>query len=435
MSLTFSVVTLGCKTNQFESISMEEKLVAAGYRSVSYEDGADLVVVNTCTVTTATDSQSRNLIRRARRMNPDCRVIVTGCYAQVDPEAIRSIPGVSVVLGNDDKKDLVKYLEIDPVEPLIEVSDIQKVIDAVPHEISSFAERSRAFVQIQNGCNAYCSYCIIPYARGRSRSASPDQVLEQVRRLVANGYPEIVLTGIHIGAYGIDLQPASSLVELIRRIEAETMVHRLRLGSIEPNEIGDSLIELLAGSDIVCPHLHVPLQAGDDDVLNRMNRHYSVDDFSRLIDKVHRQLPDVAFGFDVITGFPGETEMEFANTVRLIESLPAAFLHVFPFSRRPGTPAADMAGQVPGDVARQRATILRQLGQKKQRLFAERFIGQKLEVVVEGGGAKEGLYKGLTRHYLPVRFKGSSRNVGRLAQVKMMAWAEDHLLGELLPDT
>jgi len=434
MTLTFSVVTLGCKTNQFESISMEEKLVAAGYRSVPFEDGADLVVVNTCTVTTATDSQSRNLIRRARRMNPACRVIVTGCYAQVDPEAIRTIPGVSVVLGNDDKKDLVKYLEIDPIEPLIEVSDIQSVIDAVPHEISSFAERSRAFVQIQNGCNAYCSYCIIPYARGRSRSAPPAQVMEQVRRLVENGYPEIVLTGIHIGAYGVDLQPASSLVELIRRIDAETLAHRLRLGSIEPNEISDELIELIAGSDIVCPHLHIPLQAGDDDVLKRMNRHYSTEDFSHLINSVSSRLPDVAFGFDVITGFPGESETEFANTLRLINSLPAAFLHVFPFSRRPGTPAADMAGQVPGDVARQRATILRQLGLEKQKQYAERFIGQTLEVVVEGGASKEGLCKGLTRHYLPVRFKRSCRDVGRLAQVKVMEWTDDHLYGELQSD-
>lgn len=434
MTLTFSVVTLGCKTNQFESISMEEKLAKVGYRPVSFDEGADLVVVNTCTVTAATDAQSRNLIRRARRMNPDCRVIVTGCYAQVDPEAIRSISGVSVVLGNDDKKDLVKYLEFDPVEPLVEVSDIQSVIDAVPHEISSFADRSRAFVQIQNGCNAYCSYCIIPYARGRSRSAPPEQVIEQVRRLEENGYPEIVLTGIHIGAYGTDLQPASSLVELIRRVETETAVRRLRLGSIEPNEIDDRLIEQIAGSAIVCPHLHIPLQAGDDNVLKRMNRHYSTGEFSRLVDRIKGRIPDVAFGFDVITGFPGESEAEFANTCRLIDSLPVAFLHVFPYSRRPGTPAADMADQVPGDVARQRAALLRELGQKKQRHFAEQFIGRTLEVAVERSSGKSGLRKGLTRHYLPVRFRDSSRSEDRVAQVKISSWCEDHLFGERLTD-
>jgi len=279
MGRSFSVVTLGCKTNQFESVSMQEKLIDAGYRLMPFEEGADLVIVNTCTVTAATDAQSRNLIRRARRQNIDCRIIVTGCYAQIAPDAIRDIPGVSVVLGNDDKKDLLQYLEEGSANQIVAVSDIQSVSDAVPHEINSFSERSRAFVQIQNGCNAYCSYCIIPYARGRSRSAVPQQVVGQVQRLIANGYPEIVLTGIHIGAYGADLDPQSSLVELIETLKLKTTVQRLRLGSIEPNEISDELLNTIANSDVVCQHLHIPLQSGDDQVLQRMNRHYRADDF------------------------------------------------------------------------------------------------------------------------------------------------------------
>jgi threonylcarbamoyladenosine tRNA methylthiotransferase MtaB len=431
MVLTFSVVTLGCKTNQFESISMEEKLATAGYSQVPFEEGADLVIVNTCTVTAATDSQSRNLIRRARRMNPDCRVIVTGCYAQVDPAAIRKIPGVSMVLGNDDKKDLIRYLEIDPAEPVVQVSDIQSVSDAVPHEINSFAERSRAFVQIQNGCNAFCSYCIIPYARGKSRSAPPEQILDQVRRLVASGYPEVVLTGIHIGAYGNDLQPSSTLVELLGRIEQETEVARLRLGSIEPNEISEELVGLISASKIICPHLHIPLQSGDDAVLKRMNRNYTAAQFYQMIEKIHDRLPEVAFGFDVITGFPGETDEEFNNTVRLIESLPVTFLHVFPYSRRPGTPAADMKGQVPGDVARQRAATLRALAQQKHKDYAERFVGQTFDVVVEGGGKQGGLLKGLARNYLDIRFGGDVALAGSIRQVLVTGWEHDCLVGEL----
>ncbi len=432
MSLTFSVVTLGCKTNQFESVSMQEKLVAAGYDQVPFEEGADLVIVNTCTVTAATDSQSRNLIRRARRQNIDCRIIVTGCYAQVDPEAIRSIPGVSVVLGNDDKKDLIKYLEIDSTEQIVEVSDIQSVEDAVPHEITSFSERSRAFVQIQNGCNAYCSYCIIPYARGSSRSAEPAQVVDQVQTLIDNGYPEIVLTGIHIGAYGTDLTPASTLVDLIALIESRTEVKRLRLGSIEPNEMTDELIHHIGQSDIVCPHLHIPLQSGDDQVLKRMNRHYSADDFYQLIEKTHSQLPGVAFGFDVITGFPGETEEEFNNTARLIESLPTSYLHVFPYSRRPGTPAAEMKGQVSGDVAKERAAFLRALSIEKQQRYAESFIDQQLEVVIEGGGRQDGFLKGLARNYLPVVFAGESSLAGSVQNVMITGWENDALTGQLI---
>ncbi len=432
MALTFSVVTLGCKTNQFESVAMEEKLRSAGYRQVPFEEGADLVIVNTCTVTAATDSQSRNLIRRARRHNPGCRVIVTGCYAQVDPQAIRDIPGVSLVLGNDDKKDLIRYLEMDATEPVVEVSDIHGVVDAVPHEISSFSERSRAFVQIQNGCNAYCSYCIIPYARGSSRSAEIDQVVDQVRTLVDGGYPEIVLTGIHIGAYGTDLETPRSLADLIRRLEEETDVRRLRLGSIEPNEISDTLIDVMSRSRSVCPHLHIPLQSGDDGVLKRMNRHYSADDFYRLIGKVHERLPEAAVGLDVITGFPGESEAAFDNTVRLIEAMPVSYLHVFPYSRRPGTPAATMPAQVRGDVAKQRASLLRILGMEKQSAFAGRFVGDVLEVVVEPAGPEGSRLKGLSRNYIGVFFDGPVELCGALARVHATALQSGNLAGMLI---
>lgn len=427
MSRTVAIATLGCKTNQFESAALEERLRGAGYRPVPFEAGADLVVVNTCTVTAATDAQSRNLVRRARRLNPGCRVVVTGCYAQVDPAALQELPGVSLVLGNGEKPDLLRWLAEGEG---VRVSDLrQESAAAAPPPLASFAGRSRAFVQIQNGCDAFCSYCIIPYARGASRSVPPPQVREQVRTLLDAGYPEIVLTGIHIGGYGTDLRPATSLLDLVRKLEAEPGLRRLRLGSVEPTEIPDGLIEAVAASHVLCPHFHIPLQAGDDAVLRRMHRHYDAVFFRTLVEKIAARIPDAALGLDVITGFPGETEVEFDHTLRLLDSLPVTHLHVFPFSRRPGTPAATMPDQLRGDVIRERAGRLRMLGEEKQSAFARRFVGRTVEVVAEKG-KKEGLRRGLSRHYLMVRFAGEAKE-GEVREVRVTGLAADGLRGEL----
>jgi threonylcarbamoyladenosine tRNA methylthiotransferase MtaB len=316
---TVAFATLGCKTNQFESAAMRASLEQAGYQVVPFASGAELVIVNTCTVTAATDAQSRNLVRRARRLNPSCRVVATGCYAQVDPQALADLPGVSLVLGNEEKRTLGEFLAAAGETPQVAVSAIRNRTVADIPLLAAFAERSRAFVQIQNGCDAFCSYCIIPHARGPSRSAPPQQVLAQVRQLAEQAVAEVVLTGIHIGNYGHDLQPRSSLLELLRCLEGETPLRRLRLGSIEPTEIDAALITHLASSPVVCPHLHIPLQAGDDAVLARMRRPYGRDDFRALVEKIRIELPEAAIGLDVIAGFPGETEAEFDNTVRLVE--------------------------------------------------------------------------------------------------------------------
>lgn len=423
MSCRFAIATLGCKTNQFESAAMEETLTAAGYRPVPFAEGADLVIINTCTVTSSTDSQSRNLIRRARRQNDACRIVVTGCYAQVDPSALSDLPGVSLVIGNEEKRDLLQRLTAEG--PRVQVGDIRQ--QAGPAlSLTSFSGRSRAFAQIQNGCDAYCSYCIIPYARGASRSVPPEQVLDQVRDLVKSGFQEVVLTGIHIGGYGKDFEQPGSLLQLVQRIEKETDLVRLRLGSIEPQEIDDALIEVVASSNILCPHFHIPLQSGDDAVLQRMNRHYSGRFFAELVQKITQRLPEAAIGLDVITGFPGETEEEFENTRRLVERLPISHLHVFPFSRRPGTPAADFPDQVPGALAKERAAKLRILGEQKQQEFARRFLGRQLQVVVEGG-RRDGLCKGLSGNYLQVVFPGPSGLEGQLLAVTV-----DSLSGQVL---
>ncbi len=429
--LTVSFATLGCKTNQFESAAMRESLEGAGYRVVPFAAGAELVIINTCTVTSATDAQSRNLVRRARRLNPACKVVVTGCYAQVNPNALADLPGVSLVIGNEEKRALKEYLATSS-EPLrVAVADIRTETSAHIPVLSSHAERSRAFVQIQNGCDAFCSYCIIPHARGPSRSAPVEQVIAQVRQLTGQNTPEVVLTGIHVGNYGLDLHPRTSLLGVLQRIEEETGIGRLRLGSIEPTEIDDALIAHLAASKIVCPHLHIPLQSGDDTVLTRMRRPYGREDFRALVDRIRTELPEAAIGLDVIAGFPGETEAEFANTVRLLEELPVTHLHVFPFSKRPGTAAAAMPGHLPGDVKKTRSEQLRRLGEAKLAAFAARFVGRELEVVVEGGW-QGGRLKGLTRNYLEVRFEGPAELVGRCVMVRVVGVVGDLLSGELV---
>ena len=410
---------------------MQEALKSAGYQIVGFADGADLVIVNTCTVTGATDAQSRNLVRRARRHNAECRVIVTGCYAQVDPDALRDLPGVSLVIGNEEKRRLLDFLQRDCQSSPVEVSDIRQAESVCLPPLTSFAGRSRAFVQIQNGCDAFCSYCIIPYARGASRSAQEHEILEQVDGLAAAGFQEVVLTGIHIGGYGSDLMPSSTLNGLIRRIEAESAIHRLRLGSIEPTELTDELIETIRTSRIVCPHLHVPLQAGNDAVLQRMERTYNRDFFSQIIEKTRAALPDAAICLDVITGFPGETEWEFNDAYDFIASLPVTGLHVFPFSRRPGTPAAAMHNQVPGNISRARAEKLRDLAERKHQRFAEGFLNQELEVIVETG-TRQGLMKGISRNYLDLRFSADQSLIGQCVMVRAVSQSDRDLLAELI---
>ena len=426
---TVSFATLGCKTNQFESAAMQEALKSAGYQIVDFAGGADLVIVNTCTVTGATDAQSRNLIRRARRQNAACRVIVTGCYAQVDPQALRDLPGVSLVIGNEEKRRLLEFLQRDCQSNLVEVSDIRQAESVCLPPLTSFAGRSRAFVQIQNGCDAFCSYCIIPYARGASRSADEHQILEQINGLVESGFREIVLTGIHIGGYGSDLTPASTLNDLIRRIEAESAIQRLRLGSIEPTELTEELLDTMTASRIVCPHLHIPLQAGNDAVLQRMGRTYKRGFFSRLIETARAALPDAAICLDVITGFPGETDREFSDAYDFIAGLPVTNLHVFPYSRRPGTPAAAMPSQVPGNISKARAGQLRDLAERKYASFAEGFVGQTLEVIVETGTSK-GLMKGVSRNYLDLRFPGDQALIGQCVMARAVSWNDRTLLAE-----
>lgn len=429
MNKTFSVVTLGCKTNQFESAAMVEQLEKSGYRQIDFAQGAGLVVVNTCTVTAATDTQSRNLIRRARRMNPAARIVVTGCYAQIDPKSLSRLTGVSLVIGNREKVKLIDYLNVVENPGAVKVSNIRHNNGFETLSLSVFAQHSRAFVQIQNGCDAFCSYCIIPYARGQSRSVLPDKVIEQIAKLSANGYHEIVLTGIHIGQYGRDLNRRTNLLELLKAIRNAGFSRRLRLGSIEPTELDSELYHYIAESDWICPHFHIPLQSGDDGILEKMNRHYSTAFFSELINEIIVLRPDAAIGLDVITGFPGETDVHFENTCQFLEQLTFSHLHVFPFSKRPGTTAALMPDQLPGDIIKQRAAYLRQLGEQKYEKFRRQFIGSQQMIVIEAADAA-GRCKGLSGHYLPVYLDQQTAQRREMIPVLITGISHDGLAGQ-----
>lgn len=423
-----AISTLGCKTNQFESAAMIEQLQGAGYTVVPFSEYSDIYIINSCTVTAKTDAETRRLIRRARRINSAARIIATGCYAQVAPGELEKMPELDAVLGNQEKQHISSLLE----STRHAVADIATINNAEPLKLTSFAEHTRAFLQIQNGCNSFCTYCIVPYARGRSRSVEPADIVSAMHDLVANGFKEIVLTGIHLGAYGLDLTNKTSLTSLINKIDAAGIVPRLRIGSIEPNEVSDELLTMMTNSPHICQHIHLPLQSGSDTVLKRMGRHYTSDFFRNLLERITAALPDIFIGADVIAGFPGETNEEFSSTVQLLKYLPFSDLHVFPYSKRSGTKAAEMTGHLQSQIIKERAAVLRKIAQEKKRKFLERFIGQTQNVLVHGYNEKSGLCKGISRNYITVAFPGEQSLINHEVAVMISSCSNDTCHGILL---
>ena len=402
---TFAIATLGCKVNQFESEALTFSLEQHGYRFIPFGQPADVTIINTCTVTHRADFQSRQMIRRALRSNPNSLLIVTGCYAQVEPNALAEIRGVTYLIGNREKGrilDLLLRMERGEL-PRIQVADIGEETLFTEIPLHTFRHHTRAFLKIQDGCNGTCSYCIVPRARGRSRSLSPGRILEELRTLKERGFKEVVLTGIHIGAYGLDLTPPSSLETLLKRLECSETPDRIRLSSLEPGDFSPGLVSVLSQSTRVCPHLHVPIQSGNDAILRGMNRDYDSSFVRHLIQELHERIIDVCIGADVIVGFPGETEEQFEKTQELIEMLPLSYLHVFPFSKRKGTPASQFAQQVDSATIKNRAEILRGLGRQKRQTFCHQFLNRELSVLVEDRQDKlTGAWRGLSRNYISV---------------------------------
>lgn len=424
MSRRVAFHTLGCKVNQYDTESMAAVFRRGGYRTVSFDDPADVYVINTCTVTHESDRKSRQLIRRARRLNPDAVVVVAGCYPQVAPDEVRRIEGVDLVIGNQDRGRILELVEgiigvggRRPGEDAVSaVGEIFRVREFEELGIAGFGGRTRAPVKIQEGCNEFCTYCIIPYARGRPRSRQPEAVREEVERLARAGFKEVVLTGIHLGAYGRDLPGKPTLAGLLRLIHDIEGIIRIRISSIEPMDVGEDFILTAAELPKVCHHLHLPLQSGSDAVLRRMKRRYSADDFRRLVAAARRAIPDVAITTDIIAGFPGETEEDHRLTIRFIEEIGFTRLHVFPYSPRSGTPAARFPDQVSPAERDRRARELIEVGRRLSSAYHRTFIGRVVEVLGEGG-AGEGMISGYTPHYVPVTFPGPESLVNKVASV------------------
>ncbi|MCX7982550.1 MAG: tRNA (N(6)-L-threonylcarbamoyladenosine(37)-C(2))-methylthiotransferase MtaB [Syntrophales bacterium] len=401
-SKKFSLATLGCKVNQYESAAIIKALERAGLVYVPFKSQADFYLINTCTVTASTDYQSRQLIRRAIRQNPHADVIVTGCYAEVGAENIKGIPGVTMIVGNKDKDTLVE--KILGTEKMGSTGNSTWPYYFPPPSL--LPGRTRAILKIQDGCESFCHYCIVPYARGPIRSLPPWAVIERLMEMSRAGLQEVTLTGVNLGAYGQDLMPRYTLEDLLTDICRLPIRFRIRLSSIEPLEVSERLISLMARHPFLCPHLHLPLQCGDDELLAKMNRNYNQKYIRDLINEINLSCPDIAIGMDIIVGLPGETVDAFARTYAFLEELPIAYLHIFPFSRRPGTPAATFPGQVSEEEKRKRSLALRMLDQKKRRDFMARFIHRPIEVIVEQKRDKKtGLIKGISSHYLPVALK------------------------------
>ncbi|SFF00056.1 threonylcarbamoyladenosine tRNA methylthiotransferase MtaB [Paenibacillus catalpae] len=415
--------TLGCKVNFYDTEAIWQLFKNEGYEQVDFESTADVYLINTCTVTNTGDKKSRQIIRRAVRRNPDAVIAVTGCYAQTSPAEIMAIPGVDLVIGTQDREKIMTFVNQihDDRQPVNAVRNIMKTRDFEELDVPDFNERTRAFLKIQEGCNNFCTFCIIPWSRGLSRSRDPKSVLEQAKQLVASGYKEIVLTGIHTGGYGDDMENYR-LTDLLWDLDKIDGLERIRISSIEASQIDDAMIDVLKRSSKMCRHLHIPLQAGDTSVLKRMRRKYTTDEFAAKLKRIREAMPGVAITTDVIVGFPGETEEMFENGYKFMEEVGFSEMHVFPYSKRTGTPAARMEDQIDEELKNERVHKLIDLSEKMQLAYAKQYVGAVLDVIPERdykGAPGTGLVMGYSDNYLQVVFEGTEALVGKLCRVKI----------------
>lgn len=418
---TVAFHTLGCKVNHYETEAIWQLFKDANYERVEFETNADVFVINTCTVTNTGDKKSRQIIRRAIRQNPDAVVCVTGCYAQTSSAEIMEIPGVDIVVGTQDRHKLLDYIQQfqDERQPINGVGNIMKNRTYEELEVPYFTDRTRASLKIQEGCNNFCTFCIIPWARGLMRSRDPEKVVEQATQLVNSGYKEIVLTGIHTGGYGQDLKNYN-LAQLLRDLDTIEGLERIRISSIEASQLTDEVIDVIGNSNKVVRHLHIPLQSGSDDVLKRMRRKYTMAHFSERLTKLHQALPDLAVTSDVIVGFPGESEDEFQETYDFIVNHHFSELHVFPYSPRIGTPAARMGNQIDEETKNVRVHKLISLSNQLAKEYASKFEDEVLEVIPEEMGEEPHTLVGYADNYMKVRFEGDDSLIGQIVKVKIV---------------
>ena len=416
--------------NQSETAVIAEQFSKSGYEIVPFGEEVDLCVINTCTVTEKTDYRCRQMIRRAKKVSPGATISVVGCYAQLNPEKIEKIDGVDFVLGSDRKFDLLEMVKNKTKEnsPVVSTSDNDEFHYPLP---GNFWNHRRAFLKIQDGCDNFCSYCRVPLARGKSRSDSVDHVINSARKLADRGHKEIVLTGVHIGMYGRDLNPKLNLVNIIQEIEKVPGIERIRLSSMEPLEVTEEILHWIADSEKACLHLHIPLQNGDDEILRKMKRNYDTKKYARVVRQVAKYLPGCCIGTDIIVGFPGETEEHFQNTKRFVEEQPFSYFHVFSYSKRSGTKAVSYPDHVHPDTIKKRSEILREIGAKKKRDYLKSFVGKELRVLWEEK-TKQDWLQGWSDNYIRVRVRFDPDLINTLTLVRITKAYDDFVEGVIV---
>lgn len=431
MNNTFNIITLGCKVNQYESEAVEEIFEARGYKKK--EENADIYVINTCTVTNMSDRKSRQMISRARRDNPEAVIAVMGCYSQVKPEEVSQIEGVDIVLGSRNKEEVVDLCEdvlqnkgaIDKVLSLSETKTIEDL------EISNQEAMTRAYMKIQDGCNMYCSYCLIPYARGNISSRDMESIKNEAKRLAQNGYKEIVLTGIHVSSYGKDLKNGTSLIDVIEEVAKTDGIERIRLSSMEPRHITREFLERMRDTKKACDHFHLSLQSGSDDILKAMNRKYDTKIFKEKVDLIREVFPNAGLTTDIIVGFPTETDENHIETKNFVKDIKFAKTHLFKYSKRDGTKAATMKPEVDGNIKKERLKELEEIEQVNKREFLEKQIGKTLSVLFESKSDMDGYKSGYSTNYLRVNVKDEIDD-NEIRDCLITEIKNDELIGELV---
>jgi len=415
--LRFAIATLGCKVNQYDSAIIESRLGARGMERCEFDQHADVYIVNTCTVTDRADVESLRLARRARRLNPSARIVMTGCLAQANPARLAKAREVDAVVGLGHLDDLERAVASEATERVM-VSNLRKWRAEIETGAMALAGHTRAFLKLQEGCDQFCSFCIVPISRGISRSVGPRSIIAALDDLAARGFKEVTLSGVHLGGYGNDLDPPVAIESLLEMIAERSPVERIRLSSLDPEELSDRIIDLVAASPKFCPHFHLPLQAGSDEILARMRRRYDTAHYRGRIERIIATMPDAAVGTDLIVGFPGETAAHFEASMGFVGSLPLAYLHVFPYSVRTGTTAAKLAGKVPSVEVHRRAAAMRDLDVRLRGAFMARFVGSRLNVLLEERG-RDGRLRGLSRNYVRVLTEGGDELRNKAVEVEI----------------
>ena len=422
--------SLGCKVNQYETNAMAQKFIEHGYEVVEFDEYADVYIVNTCTVTNVSDRKSRQMLRRAKEINKDATLVACGCYAQVAKDELKKIPEIDLIIGNNEKNDIIQIVENHIAQKGAEdlVSDVMYKLDYVELGTTTYTEKTRAVIKVQDGCDRFCSYCLIPYARGHIRSRKIENVIEEIKKVVEEGINEVVITGIHIASYGRDFKGENiGLIDLLEEINKIQGLHRIRLGSIEPTIITDEFAERLSKLDKICDHFHLSLQSGCTETLKRMNRRYTTEEFRDVTKRLRSKFPNAALTTDIIVGFPGETDDEFNTTYEFLKDIAFYKMHIFKYSQRKGTKAAVMPNQVDGKIKEERSKKLIELSNENEYNYNKKYIGKQVEVLFE---EREGEYlKGHTTNYIVVKHKTDKDDlINKIAKVTVSEAKQDCLM-------